>query len=585
MADIILLLVSASFIASDYCYDIEMNRSIERHNSGECLVIPILLRPVVWQIAPFAKLSPLPRNGKPVTTWTNWDEAFADIAEGIRHAVVKVKSNTTLQLKSLRCLKIKDGINELNSEKIDNIINRLRDMSRDVSIKLTTIVAESGTLILEGSREGLEAIEQLFQNNKLTDELGVLIESFTYLDVKGAGIRHSTRVLSTEEAQIVEETYRPGLMVFPSPKFSPLFLKGIKVYHEDPWKVDFLFDGGDSGLKPESAEYEREVKKLVDYFLAARAILEKDFWVNLSAYEDNKMIPQALGETELGRDLLAQDCLLKQFTASLLHPDGELGKRYWDAVYTKAYELYGTTNIPINTFQKVWVVPEKAVIYEKSAGEEYPHELTNYFAASKDDEVAIVGESSLNVMCEVDCLALKNNLNNHLEPQAMQDVNDFCISIFKETILPAIKREVNMCENFKLIRQMYHSIVLAVWYKRKFKDNPKLKKFIDTDKFEGFVLKVSEKNLGVTKLKGTNLNEIFHKQYLDLFQGGVYHCIRKQFDTNTQQVITRTYFSGAIELGIIRITNTSTCSCGKFRPWVQVYGIVSSHANPGFHKT
>jgi internalin A len=67
-ADIILLLVSADFIASDYCYDIEMKRALERHESGEARVIPIIVRDVSWQSAPFGKLQALPINGKAVKT-------------------------------------------------------------------------------------------------------------------------------------------------------------------------------------------------------------------------------------------------------------------------------------------------------------------------------------------------------------------------------------------------------------------------------------------------------------------------------------------------------------------------------------
>jgi TIR domain len=83
-AQIILLLVTPDFLASDYAYGAEMTRAMERHERGEASVIPIILRPVDWQGAPFAKLQVLPRDGKPVTTWADRDEAFVDIARSIR---------------------------------------------------------------------------------------------------------------------------------------------------------------------------------------------------------------------------------------------------------------------------------------------------------------------------------------------------------------------------------------------------------------------------------------------------------------------------------------------------------------------
>ena len=86
-AAVILLLVSADFLASDYCYDLEMTRALERHDADDARVIPVILRPVDWRGAPFAKLQALPKDGKPVTSWPDRDEAFTDIARGIRKAV------------------------------------------------------------------------------------------------------------------------------------------------------------------------------------------------------------------------------------------------------------------------------------------------------------------------------------------------------------------------------------------------------------------------------------------------------------------------------------------------------------------
>jgi hypothetical protein len=86
-ADVILLLISADFLASDYCFDIEMKNALERHAMGEALVIPVILRPVDWRATPFGKLQALPKDGKPVTTFENLDSALEQVAQGIRIAV------------------------------------------------------------------------------------------------------------------------------------------------------------------------------------------------------------------------------------------------------------------------------------------------------------------------------------------------------------------------------------------------------------------------------------------------------------------------------------------------------------------
>jgi hypothetical protein len=89
-ADIILLLVSADFLASDYCYSREMQRAMERHAAHEAVVIPVILKPCDWHSAPFGKLLATPRDGKAVTSWANVEEALADVASHIRKRVEDV---------------------------------------------------------------------------------------------------------------------------------------------------------------------------------------------------------------------------------------------------------------------------------------------------------------------------------------------------------------------------------------------------------------------------------------------------------------------------------------------------------------
>ncbi len=89
---VILLLISADFLASDYCYGLEMRRALERHQANEARVIPILLRPVEWKGAPFAYLQALPTDAKPISTWRNRDAAFTDIAAGIRRVIEDLSS-------------------------------------------------------------------------------------------------------------------------------------------------------------------------------------------------------------------------------------------------------------------------------------------------------------------------------------------------------------------------------------------------------------------------------------------------------------------------------------------------------------
>ena len=182
----------------------------------------------------------------------------------------------------------------------------------------------------------------------------------------------------------------PGVMVHLSPDFNPPVLKGIKIHADNPFKFDFILDRGDS--KQSNNQLKNETTKLIKYFLASLTIPEKDLWVNLSPYEKQRIIPQSFGITEMGRDLLGEDYILKQVTASLIYPEDLLGKKFWKRIYEQAAKRYGTTNVPVNTFNKVWIVPESAVVFENAqAGTAY------------------LMESKLKVMLEEDYLSLANH--------------------------------------------------------------------------------------------------------------------------------------------------------------------------------
>ena len=91
-ADVILLLVSADFIRSDYCYRKEMRRALDRNAAKEdrAIVIPVILRQCDWQTAPFAMLQPLPRNGQPLSQWKSEDDYFAAVAKGLRDRILSL---------------------------------------------------------------------------------------------------------------------------------------------------------------------------------------------------------------------------------------------------------------------------------------------------------------------------------------------------------------------------------------------------------------------------------------------------------------------------------------------------------------
>jgi hypothetical protein len=101
---IILLLVSADFLASDYCYDIEMKRAMERHHAGDAVVIPVILRACEWNHAPFGNLNATPRDGKPIKQWPDIDEAFLQVAKAVRQAAEDISGKTKSQSPSAKAV-------------------------------------------------------------------------------------------------------------------------------------------------------------------------------------------------------------------------------------------------------------------------------------------------------------------------------------------------------------------------------------------------------------------------------------------------------------------------------------------------
>lgn len=112
-ADVVLLLISADFLASDYCYDKEMKRALEKHKAGEARVIPIIVRPVDWEEASFSKLQALPKNAQPVTSWANRDDAWVDVTRGLRRIIEELKEQAEVQRAKAQKILIPMAIQEL----------------------------------------------------------------------------------------------------------------------------------------------------------------------------------------------------------------------------------------------------------------------------------------------------------------------------------------------------------------------------------------------------------------------------------------------------------------------------------------
>ncbi len=308
----------------------------------------------------------------------------------------------------------------------------------------------------------------------------------------------------------------PGTLIYSTTPFNPPIIKGLTLHPDNPLRFDFMMDAGDDQL--EGSALKEESAKLIKYFLAALTVPEDEMWVNLSPHEKDRIIPAGFGQTEMGRDLLAQDYLLKQVTASLMYPEEELGREFWKRVYAKAEAKYGVTDIPINTFNKVWIVPDKAVVYT--------HERS-----------AFVVESHLKVMLEEDYLSMKmEDRKEKIEVdsgsfQENQSSNVYRpSSLIKEILIPEIEREVNEGKTFANLRQIYYAVILATWYKQNLKESLLGHLYVNQNKTSG----VDHGDVEV--------NQKIYQQYLEAFKKGVVDSIQEDYDPNTNRLSKENIF-------------------------------------------
>ncbi len=329
----------------------------------------------------------------------------------------------------------------------------------------------------------------------------------------------------------------PGTMVGTSEAYVPIIIKGLTVTPNNPLLFDFIVDTGNSGLKvgKDDVAIKAESEKLVKYFLASLTIPEKDQWVNLSPYEKDRMMTDGLEKTELGRDMLAQDYMLKQVTASLIYPEKDLGKTFWKRVYDRAQKEFGSTEIPVDTFNKVWVVADKAEIYTHN-------------------NTVIVVNGHLKVMLESDYVAMSNQKDmaesrapardlaanqaqgTGLQAQAASGAQELAKQTIREVVLPELEKEVNTGKNFSQLRQVFYSVILATWYKRNLKEALLTQVYADKTKTNGVERNKAELN-----------PQTIYSKYVEAYKKGVFNLIKEE--TNASGETTpRKYFSGGEDL-------------------------------------
>jgi type I restriction-modification system DNA methylase subunit len=224
-ADIILLLISSAFIASDYCYGVEMQQALRRHDAGEARVVPIILRSCDWKAAPFGKLQALPRDARPVTRWKDRDEAFTDVAQGIRRVIAEMNGTAydTEESEPRQSAKTRKRADNRMEEETAGTIDRcapVRTINRrahdEIDAYNTTLEAERVSAALNAALK--RAIERYYKElkeyeGKARHELA-LRTAFEHLLAEGA----RTVKLTLIPEQTIDGNIRPDGVLLDSYK-------------------------------------------------------------------------------------------------------------------------------------------------------------------------------------------------------------------------------------------------------------------------------------------------------------------------------------------------------------------------------
>lgn len=314
--------------------------------------------------------------------------------------------------------------------------------------------------------------------------IGCLNTCFRYI----ASILLSITLLASSllDAEAAALSYMPeaGHMLTRTNDYNAINLLGLELNPKNPFELKFIVDQGDTKLSDKA--YELELNRLVSYFLSALTVAQEALWVNLSPNEQNRIMDYDLSQTDLGRDMLGQDYILKQLSASLTHPENELGKDYWK------HQLGTTPRLDSNDLSKIWIKPSKAELFV-------------------DASKVLIGTSSLKLATE--------NLN------------------VSSNMISEIEDEVNRGEHFARLRQIYNATLLAHWFKKSVV-NSLFDRYIGSNKIEGI------------NVDDTSIREKVFQQYLSAFEIGAYDTTIKARNSDTGRLEKRRYICGGIDLDV-----------------------------------
>ena len=333
----------------------------------------------------------------------------------------------------------------------------------------------------------------------------------------------------------------PAKPALPSDKFRPLHLRYLGY---DNLNNDFkiLLDKGDTKKEDlENKTYlDKNTQTLLKYFFIGLVLPNDKFWVNLRPDAPDNIIDDDLARTDIGRIFLEADVQLKKDTAQFTSPQTPEGKAYWDKLYQKAGELFGTENITIPTITRPWIVPNEIIIREAP-------------------DNAYIYKATLKVMLEEDYLESPSHKvtrsPDSLEDYSFKDprlkeLNQYSTQLIKELIIPKLTYQANTAKRYAPLRQVYYSLILAQWFKQKYKDRDgsfKESVIFKNRPFSGrTVPKIDSGDLTNLTSKEPYDKQTYFKQYQQSFKDGEYNLTEPIYILYGQNI--RRYISGGMKI-------------------------------------
>ncbi|MDO8747624.1 MAG: hypothetical protein Q7J72_00695 [Candidatus Omnitrophota bacterium] len=320
-------------------------------------------------------------------------------------------------------------------------------------------------------------------------------------------------------AQLNMAQYLGSMPAVAADRFRPLHMRYFS-YDIEKDNFQLLLDKGDNKDIKE-VELQEKTKVLMEYFQIGLALPNDKFWVNLRPDAQDQIIDPELEQTDLGKIMLEADLQLKKDTASFTSPQTTEGRQYWDKLYKKAGELFGTENITIPTITRPWIVPGEIILRQ-------------------GEDSAYIFKANMKVMLEHDYLVSRGGSRTAPTYQQyafsdprMKELNEYSTQLIRELIIPKLTKEVNTSKRYAALRQVFFSLVMARWFKDTFTGKP-----------GQYASLIDSHNLNNLTSKEAWSKTFYFNEYKKSFEQGEYN-LKENIGTPYGQII-RSYVSGGI---------------------------------------